>query len=451
MPLPYPPLIGLAQLKSFLEIIGHEVFIFDLNIEFFHHVEFTEKEKWASPDKEPLIELAKVIASKYSNLINYYVEEILNTQSKIIGFSIWNSNMFFSLRVAREIKRKVKDRIIIFGGPECFPLYSGKFLIQDEAVDIVVYGEGEETLKEIVSSLDKSEKVKFTEGAIIKKDSRIIDCGPRQPIDNLDALPFPDFNGYPLDKYLTNKLPIFFNRGCPRVCRYCAPNLMLVYRWRSANSIFEEIKCQLERYPNKDGFDSCSPSLNSNLREISALCNLILKDKIDFEWSGFTSIDPSLSLDLLRKMRRAGCFGLNFGIESGSQKIINRMRKGFKIKDAARILQDAHNAGIETTVNFMIGFPGETEEDFQQTLNFISQNWQYISSIGSMSSCWIEPYTYIFDHPEEFDIITGSNEHNWYSRDGKNTPEIRKEREKRFQDFISSIGKVKTFPKIVLT
>lgn len=450
--LPYPPPIGMAYIASFLKVAGHEVSIFDLNVEIFHQVHSTKKERWVMPDVNTLIELAKKVAFQYSNLIDRYVQEILNTEARIIGFSVYDTNLFFSLRMAREIKRKDKNRIVVFGGPECFPLWSGRYLMQETVVDAVVYGEGEETLLDIVRSLEKSEAIEFCPGTIIRDGFRMIDCGPRQPIDNLDILPFPDFSGFPLDKYLTTELPIVFNRGCPRRCAYCStPSLIPKYRWRSANRIYEEMKYQLQKYPHIDSFHSHSPSLSSNLKELSRLCDLIIQDKLKFKWSGFASIGPMMDIDLLRKMRKAGCFGLNLGVESGSQKIIDRMQKGFRIEVAERLLREAHSVGFETVVNFIIGFPGETEEDFQITLEFISRNWEYISHIGSMTTCWIEPYLYIFDHPEEFDIVIGSDAHRWQSNDGKNTFDVRTERKKRFEDFISSLGRKVSRPKFNLT
>lgn len=439
---PYPPPIGLAYLSSVLKAGGHEVSIFDLNVEIFHQVQSAKRKKWVIPDVNTLIELAKEIASENSGLVDYYAQEILKTEARIIGFSVFDSNIFFSLRMAREIKRKDKKRVIVFGGPECFPSWSGGYLIRETEVDAVVYGEGEETLLDIASSLENSGTIEFCPGTLIKDGFRIIDCGARQPIENLDTLPFPDFSMFPLDKYLTTELPIVFNRGCPRRCTYCStPNLISRYRWRSAQFIYEEIKYQLQRYPRIDSFLSHSPSLTSNIQELSKLCDLVIQDGLKFKWSGFASIDPAMSIDLLRKMRRAGCFGLNLGIESGSQKIVDRMQKGFQIEDAERILRDAHEVGLETVVNFIVGFPGETEEDFQETLNFVSRNWDYITYIGSMDTCWVEPYTHIFNHPEKFDVVIGSHPHEWQTVDQKNTLQIRKERKNKFEEFISSLGR----------
>jgi anaerobic magnesium-protoporphyrin IX monomethyl ester cyclase len=448
--LPYPPPIGLAYIASFLKSAGHEVSIFDLNVEIFHQVHAAKKKRWIIPDVNTLIELAKRIAFEDRVLFDRYVQEVLNTEAEVIGFSVYDTNLFFSLTMAREIKRKYKNRIVVFGGPECFPLWSGRYIIQETVVDAVVYGEGEETMLDIIRSIEKSGKIEPCLGTITKEGSRLIDCGAKPPVEDLDKLPLPDFSDFPLDKYLTTELPIVFNRGCPRRCTYCStPSLIPRYRWRSAYHIYEEIKYQLQKYPHIDSFHSHGPSLSSNLEELSRLCDLIIRDELRFKWSGFASINSAMNIDLLRKMRMAGCFGLNIGIESGSQRIIDRMQKNFRIEEAECILRDAHSTGLETVVNFIIGFPGETEDDFQETLRFILRNWEYITYIGSMNTCWIEPYIYLFDHPEEFDIVIGSNPHEWQSIDGKNTLQIRKERKKRFEDFISSLGRKISRPEFI--
>ncbi len=443
--LPYPPSIGMAYLNSFLKKAGHEVFIFDLNIELFHSVNDEKKKIWNTPDGSSLIKLSEEVISDHNDLFNNYIRKILATEATVIGFSVWDSNILCSLKFAREIKKLNRSINIVFGGPECFPRWSGKTLIKEDCVDVVVYGEGEKTLKELIDYIEVTGRIGLHPGTIVKNNFNIIDCSSREPIKDLDSMPFPDFNGFPLDKYMTNEFPIIFNRGCTRKCTYCSlPGTTPRYRWRSADSIYEEMKYQIRKHPQIDSFHSDSPALNSNLKELSKLCDLIIRDGLKIIWSGFAVIDKDMDLSLLRKMKQAGCLGLNFGIESGSQRVTDKMRKGFRIQDSEQNIRDAYSAGIEVVANFIVGFPGENEEDFQLTLDFISRNRQYISFVGSAASCWILPYMYLYDHTDEFGITMHSGD---WSCEGNNY-QIRKAREDRFREFINSLNIGKSFPKL---
>lgn len=445
--LPNPPSIGMAYLKSFLKNAGHEVFIFDLNAEMFHYASNEKHKIWNDTSVPDLIKLSEEIISGDTGLFDQYVRKILETKSTVIGFSVWNSNMSFSLKLARELKRNNGRISIIFGGPECFPKWSGRSLAKEDCIDAVVYGEGEETLREIIDYLGMAGRVGFRPGTIVYKNDHLLDCGQREPIKNLDNMPFPDFDEFPLDKYITKELPILFDRGCPKKCKFCTvPNTIPQYRYRTAVSLFEEIKYQLKKYPHLESFHNDSPALNSNLGELSKLCDLIIDSGLKISWSGFAAFKKGMDLELLKKMKAAGCSGLNIGLESGSQSVLDKMGKNLQVEDMERNIRDIYEAGIETVVNLIIGFPGETEDDFQQTLDFFVRNGKYITSIGSTSSCWMGPYMDIFEHADEFGIDLSLGWTKW-SCEGNNY-EIRKAREEKFKKFVNSLGIDKSYFKL---
>lgn len=423
------------------------MFIFDLNVEIFHVVDDSSKTKWNNLDVPGLIDLGEEIFRKHQQLFNEYIKKMFEAGPTVIGFSVWDSNAALSLKIAKEIKQLRPDIKVIFGGPECFPKWSGDLLIKNDCVDAVVYGEAEETLTQMMDYLQITGRIGLHSGTIVKKNGSIVDCGNREPVNDLDTLPFPDFDGFPLEKYMTCEMPIIFNRGCSRKCAYCSlPGTTPVYRCRSAQSIYEEFKYQVNKYPHIDLFHCDSPALNSNLKELSRLCDLIINGGLKIRWSGFAVIDKYMDAALLKKMQAAGCLGLNFGIESGSQKIIDKMRKGFRIEDAQTNIRDAHNLGLETVVNFIIGFPGEDEEDFKQTLDFISRNKQYISFVGSTASCWIGPYIWMNEHPEEFGIVKGYGQEGWSCKE--NNHQIRQIREHRLKELVNSLGIGKSYPQL---
>lgn len=426
------PLIGYAYLFAYLKERDIEVSIFDLNTKMDIPNDDNERD-WANPS------FVDQFMFEHNHLFDSFVEEILQSQAKIIGFSIWTTTKFSSLILASMIKRKDKDRLIVFGGPECS--FFAKEFIQDEAIDIVVRGEGEQTLLELVQKYERGGRIDFCPGSLLKRNGEIIDGGFREEISNLDALPFPDFSNFPLKKYyLRNSLPIMFNRGCTRKCVFCNAEITWrKWRFRSAKNIYQEMIFQLNNYPKLEKFEVDDTALNLNLMVLLELSELMIKDNTKINWGGAAIIHPKMDYELLEKMARAGCNSLAYGLESGSQKVIDKMGKGFKIEDAERVIQATHRAGIEAIINIVIGFPGETEEDFEQTMQFIERNRRYIYFVSYPSECYIGNRTYLHTHPDEFDVELVNGGDSWQTNDRVNTHQARKERIKIFNDFVSSL------------
>jgi len=142
------------------------------------------------------------------------------------------------------------------------------------------------------------------------------------------------------------------------------------------------------------------------------------------------------------KMKNSGCAHVTFGIESGSQRVLDYMRKRYKVEDADKVLKSAHAAGIKVTCNFMFGFPGETEEDFENTLDFLKRNAANINTAyPSRTFFTIEPHSYLESHLNEYGIIPNS-EHGqyWVSRDGKNVYPERMRRCEEFSKLAAAVG-----------
>lgn len=429
------PLIGLAYLSAYLRARGHEVTVLDLNAEV----------DWPFNDSEAKWQdrvFIKEFLSANNSSINSFAEMILRTDARIIGFSVWGPTKYVSLALAKEIKERDKDRVVVFGGPE--PSFSGEELIGNDAVDAIILGEGEQTLEELSASYENSNGIDFCRGAVLKKDGKIIDCGFREEIGSLDGLPFPDYSDFDLKLYRNpHVLSIMFYRGCIRRCAFCNTSVIWKkFRSRSAENIFSEMEFQANRYPQIHKFEVDDTALNLNLSELSKLCDLIIAKGLKVNWGGSALIRGEMDSKLIKKMARAGCNCLGFGLESASQKVVNSMGKGFKIEDAERVIRDTHNAGIETILGIIAGFPCETEKDFQETIDFIKRNKDFISKINSPGECCVCNNSYMHVHPEEFGIILdpqGGGEH-WRSKDGLNTHEVRQNRREVFNRFLDSLG-----------
>ena len=142
-----------------------------------------------------------------------------------------------------------------------------------------------------------------------------------------------------------------------------------------------------------------------------------------------------MTKDILALVKVSGCKKLIFGIESGSQRVLDMFGKKYKVQDAKRIIRDAYDVGLKVTTNFMFGFPGETEEDFEETLNFVKEVGKYIERVyPSRTYFAMEEFSYIYDHPDEFNIKTPFNHHlYWQTKDGKNTYPVRLKRCQEFE------------------
>lgn len=430
------PLNGIAYLSAYLRNRRHAVDVIDCNAEY----------EWPNNDKENVWQNKRHIDNFTSInrlLFESIVDRIIKTDAPVIGFSVWASTKHISLYIARLIKDRDTKRLIVFGGPECS--FTGEELINNDAVDIVVRGEGEVTLAEIVSQMNTYGKVNYCKGAIVKIDGAIVDGGFRPEIEDLDSLSFPDYSDFCLNKYnADHALPISFSRGCLRQCAFCnTATTWKKLRSRTAQNVFAEMVHQLSLFPTTRKFEIDDSALNLNIRLLNDLSDLMISDGMAVNWGGSGLIRKEMNAPLLQKMAQAGFNCIGYGLESGSQKIVDLMGKGFLMDDAERVIRDTFNANIEVIVGIVIGFPGETEEDFMATLHFLEKNKKYLSWVHTPSECSIGGNSYLQRNPERFGVSAESlrlgGAQGWTSLDGtSNTHEERERRMVLFDQFLDA-------------
>ena len=113
-----------------------------------------------------------------------------------------------------------------------------------------------------------------------------------------------------------------------------------------------------------------------------------------------------MSYDFLLKMKKAGFNGLCYGVESGSEKILNKFGKKIKIETIERVIKDTYSVGIDIAIDILVGLPGESDDDFKQTLDFLTRNRKFIKQVG-VNYFGILPYSYIYDNREKFEFVPG--------------------------------------------
>ena len=405
--------------------------------------------------------------SGHQKIFSFVVDRILDSGAKVIGFSLFYNNELFSLQLARAIKKRDPSRYIVFGGPQASRLQGA--LLSNPEVDAVVIREGEAPFNDLVEALSSGGTDGLLKGVWTRKDKEPVFGGEQNPNFDLNTIPDADFSDFPLKDYLSpGMLPSFVSRGCFKKCVFCDVNLYSKqWRVRSGERIFGEFKRQMERYPEVNYFYFYDPIINGEMKSLEDFCDLIIEEKKinpegpfkDIRWAGNAIVRPDMKFGILEKMARSGCDHINYGIESGSQNVIRSMRKGYLIKTAEEVLRLSTEAGIKTHIFYMVGFPTETEEDFEEGLRFLKRNADFISQVNpSESFTSIDYGTTLADNPDEFGVPDASHGAYWESQNGKNTYPVRLERFERLCKFVdnldiklgSGFDKVETFKKEML-
>lgn len=443
-----PPL-ALGYLTAFLRKHGYEVSVFDLNADLYSRTEQEKKKFWEFQhvfqwmDKEYFSDQGLLPGSYFKDWAQ------LLTAFDIIGFSVQSSSLTASIKLAKELKSIIPDKTIVFGGPLnlSYGIDHAYYLLQLEnekgvkIVDVVALGEGEETLLDIVKRLEAKASLDGCPGTIIREDEHFANNGFRPLIKDLDSIPFPVFSDFPVKYKFQNRFPILASRGCVHRCVFCDDTLIWErYRVRSAENIAEEMR--LRKKEGAEFLEFNDLLINGDLRQLGRLCDLLIREKLNIPWGGSACVDNHMDLNFLKRLKRAGCCYLNYGIESASPRVLREMNKGFTIEEAKRAIEDTYQAGISVCTNWIVGFPTETDDDFQETLDFVKGNIGYLRNNIMVNSFILKYTSLLFENRESFGVVS-DRDWNWYSQDGANTVE---ERKRRYDEFISLISELNDKP-----
>lgn len=437
-----PPL-GIAYLSSYLRKQGYNTSVFDLNTALYHLANEDLKYLWAQESYDwwvnddffkntwfQLREFATICIDKALQKVN----------TDYIGLSINFASIKFVIELIKIIRYIKSETKIILGGWGCVNAHM-RNLFPKELVDVFVIGEGEETLKEAIEALRGDRNVDGVSGALFTKDSYSV-YKPRPPIMNLDSIPWPTFSEFQLGQY-KGILPLFTSRGCIGNCSFCNDwHSSRPYRSRSAQNVFEEIKYHTEK--NRIEMLSFKDLLcNGNIDRLNLLSDLIINSGIKIRWDSQAIPRKEMTYELLCKLRKSGCETLIYGVESFSNNVLKPMRKLFTKETAERVIKDTYKAGIKTFINIIVGFPGETDKDFQETFDAIKRNHKYIGQIGAISVCLVNGDCDLDIHSRDYGIILSfdpcTRAKEWRSADGKNTYKIRRKRAEMILELINQL------------
>ncbi len=444
------PNSGIAYLCEALRDAGYEPAVFDFNILLLHKYKTTGlTEYWEESKSDFLWHREggyKEMKGIFDADIRAVAEGLAAHPVKILGFSVNLMNERCTEDLVQRIKKIAPDKKIIFGG------YS--YYHEDLATEIstepelVVVGDGEESIVACINYLLKGKPINGQPGIMVRGDAKTL--LPPTFTQDVDEITWPRWRDFHMDDYTflypTLHVPVHPSRGCGwGRCTFCSASPTNPgYRHRSAKSIFDEIKYLHETF-GAAGIFLTTLQVNGDYEKLGALCDLMIEARIKVQPYGQFTIHKGMTLEVCKKLHKAGFIFITFGLESGSDAVLKMMKKGYNKKIAANVLRNCHAAGIITSVNLIIGYPGETEEHFEETCRFLKENREIIDQVEVTPTLNIQFGSGMWSEPEKFGIRFEPEEgnfivNNWESLDGKSNLDTRSDRHTRIVKFVNDIG-----------
>jgi anaerobic magnesium-protoporphyrin IX monomethyl ester cyclase len=310
--------------------------------------------------------------------IKELIVEIVKNKPKYLGISATTLSIFNAAALADEIKKMNSDITIIMGGPHLTAIPE-ETMERFTSLDFGVIGEGEVTIMELINSIEHGGEISDVPGIIFRKMGSIVKTAPRKFLDDLDRLPFPawdllaDFpHGYHPPPYRFKRLPasyIVTTRGCPYKCIFCDRSVFgNKCRGHSAQYIIELIEYLYKRFGIREILieDDTFVSFKSRL---SAVCEGIMNLGIKISWSCLGRVD-AVTPEVLHLMKRAGCWSISYGIETGDEEVMKFIGKNITLDKVEHAVRLTKKAGILSKGFFIIGHPIDTHDTIKKTIDF---------------------------------------------------------------------------------
>jgi len=369
-------------------------------------------------------EILKAIEDRKINMYIDYFEKFTIPSFKkepadFYGISVTDfTQVIPGITLARLIKKNFPGTHICMGGNVFTRV--GKKLIPSSPLfkffDSIILFEGEIGLLKLIKTLESKGDFSNIPGIIYKNKEGLAVLNEKLEYPDINSLPAPDFDGLPLDKYLSPVpvLSLLASRGCYwNKCTFCQHkyNYQGGYRPRETEKVIEDIKLLMEKYRCRNFTINDEAIPPGGLKKIA---DKILEENLDICWEAHSRGEKSFDKDLAELLYKSGCRMLSFGLESASQRLLKLMCKGIDVKVLEKILGYTSEAGIWNHVWFFTGFPTETEEEARNTVDFILKNQDKIHSVPFNVSFGLEGDTDIIKNPSKYKIkeikSTGKND-----------------------------------------
>lgn len=335
--------LGIGYIASFLDSLGHEVRVLE-------------------------IDSVSELFEDYNHIADDY---------EVIGISVMTCSYPMSIKIADWFKLQNPSIAVVLGGHHVSAVKEAVFS-DSEAIDFVIFGEGEHAFSELLQNLEGGGDFASIKGLIWKDSGNVVSNPGRELITELDSLPFPckkieDIGRYRLHSYIDfgkKSATMITSRGCPFKCLYCSSHLTMgtKYRVRSVENIVDEVKYLVEVH-RVDHIVFEDDAFTLKRDRVLALCEEFKKIKNMPTWYCLSKVE-SMDYELAVAMRKANCRMIAFGVESGNQEILKKVGKTFKLDQGIRVLNECRRAGLNTLCTFIVGFPFDTDKTMRETYEF---------------------------------------------------------------------------------
>jgi radical SAM superfamily enzyme YgiQ (UPF0313 family) len=408
----YMPPYNLARLSALTRESGYLTNVHDFNIQSYYDV------KEVNPDLKGAWEGANYwmwreeyytkIHPTYEPILKNYLDVILANDVDIIGFSTYYTNIFATIWMIDEIKKVRPNVTIILGGPEC---HDKNFKLPINA-DYYFIGESEHNVLEFLNNWEEGIKPAAPAIGSLYSDIRI----------DLDSLPYPDYSDFDLTQYWgNNSVCAEISRGCIAKCTYCTEVYYWKFRDRGAKNVLDEIEYQVKKY-GVTHISFVDSLMNGNLKEFRSFCEGLVEKNLGITWWGYARCDGRMDLEFYKIIKAAGAQGFNYGIESGSDKVLKEVNKKNTVAEINQNIIDSHAVGLKVNACWVIGAPGEDIEAFTHSFNMLWNHRARIIAVSPGPGLGDTPGS-DYDNRDKYNINLRGKEwlNGWYTLDLTNT------------------------------
>ncbi|MGQ9461264.1 MAG: B12-binding domain-containing radical SAM protein [Candidatus Bathyarchaeaceae archaeon] len=372
-----------------------------------------------------------------SNILGYRLEdvrrELRSFYPEVVGITSVTPSIPQAYAVAEIAKEVREDCIVVMGGPHVTFLPE-QTLKECEYVDVIVKGEGEKTVEELAKAVENGEPLEKVRGITFRKGNQIVDNEPMPLIKNIDEIPFPSRDLLPTDRYQVNGIKytaMLTSRGCPFGCSFCSSSHLFggYWRGRSPENVLEEMRIIYENHKIKN-IEFVDDTFTLNQIRAEKICDGIIERGWDITWGASSRVD-TITKKIAEKMKKAGCWILFLGIESGCQRILDAIGKRITIEQVKKAVKVVKDAGIKVLGSFIIGFPEDTVESIRQTMDFaksLNLDWAEFSILTPY------PGTPMFNFAVENNLLLTNDWSKYTAIDP--TMKIKDVTEKRLKSFL---------------